>query len=102
MYYLYILYSLSTNKYYVGITTDINKRLVKHNHQVDFNTYTRKGRPWDVQALFLVGQSEATALKLERYIKKQKSRRLIEQLCNDTVTPIGLLAQLVRVPYIRD
>ena len=76
MHYLYILYSLSTDKYYVGITTDINKRLVKHNHQVDFNTYTRKGRPWEVQALFLVGQSEATALKLERYIKKTEIQKI--------------------------
>ena len=31
MYYVYILYSSSRDKYYIGYTADIGSRLVKHN-----------------------------------------------------------------------
>ncbi|MDZ7796030.1 MAG: GIY-YIG nuclease family protein [Candidatus Marinimicrobia bacterium] len=32
MYYTYILYSKSTDRYYVGYTSDISRRSEKHNH----------------------------------------------------------------------
>ncbi|MFM9075211.1 MAG: GIY-YIG nuclease family protein, partial [Bacteroidota bacterium] len=75
-YYLYILYSANADKYYVGYTTDYQKRVEDHNSQEFFSTYTSKHRPWLLAAVFLVGQDEALAVKLERFIKKQKSRRL--------------------------
>jgi putative endonuclease len=31
MYYIYILFSLKTNKYYVGSTDDLQRRLKHHN-----------------------------------------------------------------------
>ena len=101
-FYLYILYSSSANKYYVGYTTDYQKRLSEHNTQEYFNTYTSKYRPWVLAAVFKVGHDEAQAIALERYIKKQKSRRLIEQLIDTNFIPNGKLAQLVRVPHLRD
>jgi putative endonuclease len=101
-FYLYILYSSSANKYYVGYTTDYQKRLSEHNTQEYFNTYTSKFRPWALAAVFQVGSNESEALGLERFIKKQKSRRLIEQLIDTNFIPAGKLAQLVRVPHLRD
>jgi len=53
-------------------------------------------------ALFECGMSESQATIIERFIKKQKSRKLIELLCNPSFIPVGKLAQLVRVPHVRD
>ena len=40
-------------------------------------------------------------MKIERFIKKQKSRRLIEKIVIGESLE-GKLAQLVRVPHVRD
>ncbi|WP_406567327.1 GIY-YIG nuclease family protein, partial [Chryseobacterium kimseyorum] len=44
MYYIYILFSESADKFYVGYTKYPKERLLKHNEQENFNTYTRKFR----------------------------------------------------------
>ena len=102
MYFIYILFSASTDKYYVGYTSEFNGRLRRHNSQEDFNTYTKKHRPWEVAALFSCGVLKSDAIKIERFIKKQKSRKLIEKLIDPCFIPDGDLAQLVRVPHLRD
>jgi len=102
MYYIYILYSDSSNKYYVGYSIDPQRRLIEHNSK-SFNTYTSKHRPWKLKAYFECGETEQQAMALERFIKKkQKSRRLLEDLCDGSFIPSGFLAQLVRVQDIRD
>ena len=102
MYYVYILYSESADKYYVGYTSDINLRLKQHNEQMSFNTFTAQYRPWKIAALFSCGDDKSTANKLERFIKKQHSRKLLEKLINPNFKPTGFLDQLVRVPHVRD
>ncbi|MGD1320327.1 GIY-YIG nuclease family protein [Chryseobacterium sp. 2R14A] len=102
MYYIYILYSESADKYYIGYTQFPTDRLLKHNEQEDFNTYTRKFRPWKMMALFEVSNDKTIALNLERNIKKQKSRKFLERLCDENHELSGVFAQLVRVPKLRD
>jgi len=87
--------------YYVGYTSDPRSRLIEHNTN-PHNTFTSKHRPWTMKALFECGWSESHAVIIERFIKKQKSRKLIELLCNPGFIPVGKLAQLVRVPHVRD
>ena len=41
-------------------------------------------------------------MRLEKLIKKAKSRKLIENLIDPATVPYGELAQLVRVPHLRD
>ena len=94
-YYIYILYSVSTNMFYVGYSSDPGIRLTKHN-STNSNTFTSKGRPWKLKAVFQA-ETKTHAISLERFIKKQKSRTLLENLCNDQFYPTGKLAQLVRV-----
>ena len=94
MVYLYILFSRSANKYYVGISGDPMLRLDFHNHQ-DQSNYTSKFRPWEMVALFKVSEQLGEAMKIERYIKKQKSRRLVERLIDPAFIAEGKLAQLV-------
>jgi len=101
MYYIYIIYSKTANLYYVGYTSDPQLRLIEHNSN-PHNTFTSKHRPWALRALFECYMSESRTIIMERFIKKQKSRKLIEMLCNPGFIPVGKLAQLVRVPYKRD
>jgi putative endonuclease len=96
-YFIYILYSSSSDKYYVGYTNDYKRRLEEHNSSLH-NTYTSKHRPWKLAAVFECGESEGDAMKIEKFIKKQKSRRLIEKMINGDLLD-GNLAELVRVHF---
>ncbi|WP_228446544.1 GIY-YIG nuclease family protein [Chryseobacterium sp. 3008163] len=102
MYYIYILFSETADKFYAGYTQSPKERLLKHNQQEDFNTFTRKFRPWKMAALFEVSIDKNLAIQIERFIKKQKSRKFIEMLCDENSQFSGILAQLVRVPKLRD
>ncbi len=54
-----------------------------------------------MKASFPVSEDRGQAIKVERYLKKLKSRKIIEQIIefqHDTVK----IAQLVRVPTRRD
>lgn len=100
MFYIYILYSASADKYYVGYSNDYRQRLIAHNTS-DRLTYTSKHRPWELKAAFEAGEDEGKAIIVEKFIKKQKSRSLIEALVRGEKLH-GELAQLVRVPHLRD
>jgi len=100
MYYIYILYSEKSDKYYVGHTDDVYQRLESHNNS-ERTTYTSKHRPWKLMAVFESGSVRGEALKIERFIKRQKNRKLIERLIAGGKFD-GVLAQLVRVPHVRD
>ena len=101
MYYIYIIYSSVSDKYYIGFTDDLQRRVTEHNIK-PYNTFTAKYRPWILKAAFECGGDLSIAMKLEKFIKKQKSRKLIEQLLDPVFVPTGYLAQLVRVPDVRD
>ena len=101
MYYIYIIYSESSDLYYVGYTNDPKRRLIEHNTNPRI-TFTSKHRPWIMKALFECGMSASKAVLIERFIKKQNSRKLIELLINPCFIPVGKLSQLVRVPSERD
>ena len=100
-YYIYILYSDSIDRFYVGYSSNPWLRLEQHlSNSTD--KYTGKAKDWILKAVFEVSNSEGDAIKIERYIKKQKSRNLILRLCDPGFIPAGSLAQLVRVPHLRD
>jgi putative endonuclease len=100
LYYIYILQSEKDQYYYVGYSDHPEERTVEHNTNLH-STYTSKHRPWVLKAVFQVGESESTAINLERLIKAQKSRKLLEKLIKTDFVPTGKLAQLVRVPHVR-
>jgi putative endonuclease len=95
MYFLYILRSQKTGKFYVGITTDINRRLSEHN-STKKNTFTSKHRPWELMALYQISTDVTLAVKIEKYIKQQKSVRIIEHLCNPDDRPLPLMLQKMK------
>jgi putative endonuclease len=76
-YQLYILESQSTNRYYIGQTQDIQKRLTYHN--ANYSKALKNRGPWR-----LVYSQEYTtraeAMRRERQIKSWKDRAMTEQL----------------------
>ena len=79
MYYVYILYSPGSDRYYVGYTDNPELRLIRHN-TCYYGSYTHKHKPWEMKGVFEVGGSKSEAIKIERYIKRQKSRQFMEGL----------------------
>ncbi|MDX1627197.1 MAG: GIY-YIG nuclease family protein [Fulvivirga sp.] len=77
--YVYIIFSPSRNRYYVGCSQDIYQRIEDHNNSR--SNYTRKTNDWVLkwQKPF---SSKEEALSEERRIKKKKSRKYIEYLIN--------------------
>ncbi|MFB6343545.1 GIY-YIG nuclease family protein [Saccharicrinis sp. FJH62] len=53
MYYVYILYSKSADKYYVGSTGNIEQRLYQHNNSA-VNKFTSKYRPWELMGTYFL------------------------------------------------
>ena len=101
MFYVYILHSPSSDLYYIGYTDDVERRLSEHNDPEKQTTFTSKHQPWHLKAAFACSEERSEAMKAERFIKRQKSRSFIERLI-DGESFEGPLAQLVRVPHVRD
>jgi putative endonuclease len=72
---VYILYSSSLQRYYVGYTDDLNRRLAQHN--AGKGNYTSKGIPWIVIHQFECN-SKSEAVKLEMKIKKRGIQRYLQ------------------------
>ena len=76
-YFTYILFSGKTDKYYIGSSQDIWKRLERHNAGATPSTKT--GRPWELVHVEEFN-SKTDALKREKHLKQMKSRVYIETL----------------------
>jgi putative endonuclease len=76
-YCFYVLYSLSSDKYYIGHTGDMEERLRKHN--TGHKGYTGRFNDWEV-VYSEVFESKELAYKRERQVKGWKSRKKIEKL----------------------
>ncbi|TDQ32566.1 GIY-YIG nuclease family protein [Zeaxanthinibacter enoshimensis] len=101
IFYIYILYSETSDKYYVGSSQDPWNRLVQHN-QTSLTTFTSKYRPWILKAVFRTNLGRGDTQILERFIKRQKSRTLLAKMIDPDFILVGRLAKLVRVPHLRD
>ncbi|MEM6801136.1 MAG: GIY-YIG nuclease family protein [Bacteroidota bacterium] len=100
-FYIYILYSARSDRYYVGHTHDLEARLQDHNHgdrPEQSKKFTFKHRPWIIVASFAVADNRSDALRVEKFIKKQKSRAFLQKLIK-AQDEQEKLAQLIRVPF---
>jgi len=82
MYYLYILKSRSSGKYYVGSSENPQRRLEFHN-SVE-KGFTSRYRPWEI-VLTREFPDKHTAQTAERKIKSWKSKIMIEKLLRGIV-----------------
>jgi putative endonuclease len=83
MFYIYIIYSISANRYYIGHTPDVYKRLGEHNNPQKNTKFTSKYLPWELVLYFVVSESRGEAILVERFIKNQKSREFIRRLVSE-------------------
>ena len=77
MYFVYILYSKSFDRYYVGHCEDVDVRLKRHNNKGVPST--KAYVPWElVYSENFTTRGEASSR--EKFIKQKKSRRYIQFL----------------------
>jgi putative endonuclease len=76
-YYVYILQSITSDKYYIGQTNDLERRL--HYHNSGYSKSTKSGVPWNLvyKEEF---QSRAEAMKRERQLKSYKSVSYLKKI----------------------
>ncbi len=75
--YVYILYSGSLNRYYVGQTADIKARLIRHNRGLV--SFTKRGVPWDRVWMKKV-ENRSEAVLFERRIKGRGAKRYLQDI----------------------
>ncbi|MEA3493168.1 MAG: GIY-YIG nuclease family protein [Candidatus Margulisiibacteriota bacterium] len=81
MFYLYILQSKKNGKFYIGSTSNLDKRLKEHNSG---KTKSARGLiPLEIVYTESYS-SNSDARKRESYIKRRKSRKYIESLFNNS------------------
>ena len=72
--YVYILKSLKNNRFYIGSTTNLQRRLIEHNS--GRSTYTSFTRPFEL-IFYQKFDSITIAKKIEFKIKQFKSKKVI-------------------------
>jgi len=77
MFFVYILQSQSTGRYYVGQTKDLPQRVAYHN--ANYSRALKNRGPWKL-VYFEEFPSRGEAVRRELQIKRQKDRRFLEQL----------------------
>ena len=92
MAFVYIIYSKRIDKYYVGSTVELEKRLLQHNTGFYTDSYTDKTNDW---ALYycITCENITQAIKIEKHIKRMKSRKYLNHLREHPEITTRLLAQ---------
>ncbi|MBO9591293.1 MAG: GIY-YIG nuclease family protein [Niabella sp.] len=79
MHFVYILYSHTCDKFYIGETVCPKQRLIQHNSGFYDASSTAFTSDWNI-VLTLKVTSRIEALKIERYVKSMKSKAFLRKL----------------------
>jgi len=79
MNYVYILYSKSLDKYYIGETLDLQERVKQHNSGFYKTAFTKQTKDW-ILYLSILCNNRVIARKIETHIKNMKSKVYIQNL----------------------
>ena len=82
MHFIYIIYSPSFDRYYVGETEDFEMRLTQHNTGFFGSSSTKYAKDWRLGKLMRVSNC-VQARQVEKHIKSMKSKKFLEQLIAD-------------------
>ena len=80
--FVYIIYSPSIDRYYIGQCKNLLHRLRQHNDLELNQNWTKRGIPWEL-CLKIACITQHQAMKLEHFIKKMKSRKFLQRLIID-------------------
>ena len=67
MYTVYVLYSKEFDRIYIGYTSDLNERLISHNHPNNTG-WTKRYQPWEI-VYTEVFKDKKVAMKREKELK---------------------------------
>ena len=81
MFTVYVLYSSSYNKIYVGYTSNLEQRLLSHN-ELATKGYTIRYRPWKVIHTEKFN-TKKDAMFREKQLKSAKGREFIWKMISD-------------------
>ena len=81
-FFVYILYSKKLEKFYIGTTDNVERRLNEHNNGHYESAFSSKGMPWEL-FLSITCENSETAYQLERFIKQMKSSAFIKRIKSD-------------------
>ncbi|WP_411029614.1 GIY-YIG nuclease family protein [Spongiimicrobium sp. 3-5] len=76
---VYVIYSVGLDRFYVGETLDIEKRIADHNTGFYKGSWTTQTNDWEL-FLKIACSSRSQARKIEAHIKKMKSSKYIQDL----------------------
>lgn len=82
-YFVYILISKKDSSFYIGYTSNLERRLSEHNE--GRSRYTAKKVPWELY-YFEEFLSKREAIIRERFLKKQKNSTFYSKLKNKDST----------------
>jgi len=71
VFYTYVLISKRDGSFYIGSTTNLQRRLLEHNSGK--SPYTSKKKPWDI-FYFEEFNTKRESLQREKFLKKQRNR----------------------------
>ena len=80
--FVYILYSATLDKFYVGQSGDVAARLEYHNNPIETRKFTVRGGPWELK-LTILCDDKKHAIAVEKFIKRMKSRAFIQKVLID-------------------
>jgi len=79
MAFVYILYSVDLDKFYIGSCLNLSERLEQHTNKIFKDAYTVLANDWKLY-LSEDGLSYEQARRIETHIKKMKSKTYIKNL----------------------
>jgi len=87
MYFVYVLRSVATGRYYTGSTSDLPARLLQHNSDQSLSTKHRE--PWQLvhQETY---ETLAEAVRRERYFKTGRGREELKRLLSQSCRRAGI------------
>ena len=87
MYYVYVLFSKSDQKFYIGYTNNLKRRLKEHSLGKTRSTIQRK----NLQPLFYEAfVAKLDAQRRERYFKTTKGRASLRQILRESLVQVKL------------
>ena len=81
-FFVYILHSEKLDRFYVGTSNDVIRRMDEHNTGHYKDSYSVKGIPWTL-FLSVLCETSSQAYAVESFIKRMKSSVFIRKLKED-------------------
>ena len=76
---VYILYSISMDKFYIGSCLNLEERLDEHKNKEYSNSFTAKVDDWALY-FFMAELEYKQARNIEKHIKEMKSKKYVQDL----------------------